>query len=79
MIFFVIHSFTYIQCARDGNVDDLGRLLQSLQYRQKGKQNAVNAKDEKQLSPLHYAARYNQVEAVELLINYKAGLGKVVS
>ena len=45
------------------------RVLQSLTGNVKKK---VNARDDGDLSPLHYAARYNHVPAVQLLVQYKA-------
>ncbi|XP_053397533.1 transient receptor potential cation channel subfamily A member 1 homolog isoform X2 [Mercenaria mercenaria] len=56
-------SFNLLQCARNGYVEAATRLLQD-----EKSQKEINNDDEDGLCPLHYAARYNHMEIVKLLV-----------
>ncbi|CAH1799596.1 unnamed protein product [Owenia fusiformis] len=64
-------NLTLHQCARDGNLDNMKRYLQGMTGNIKRK---INAVDEDKLSALHYAARYNHVDIVKLLIDKGADI-----
>lgn len=49
------------------------RLLASQAYQAGNLKKRVNAKDDEGLSALHYAARYNHVPIVQLLVEHLAG------
>ncbi|KAJ8026830.1 Transient receptor potential cation channel subfamily A member 1-like [Holothuria leucospilota] len=53
------------QAARDGNVQAMVKLLNSITTRRKRR---VNELDDNNLAPLHYAARYNHLEIAKLLV-----------
>lgn len=72
----VLH-LTLHQCARDGNPDMMGRLLASSTYKSGNIRKKINAKDDQGLSALHYAARYNHVPIVKLLVEHHADLNDV--
>ena len=57
--------FIYLQCARDGNPDNMRRLLEVTSNVKK----KVNQHDDEGLSALHYAARYNHYPIVVMLIS----------
>ena len=65
-----INIFTISKCARDGNRNNMKRVLDSLQ----GNVEKVNKHDDEDLSALHYAARYNHYHIVKMLID--AGASK---
>ena len=56
-----------LQACRDGLIDVVRALL-------KGSAPTIDTADEEGFAPLHYAARYDRSEIVELLID--AGAGK---
>ena len=58
-------SFTNIfDAARDGTVDDVRYFIDRIEI-------SINVfDDENDLTPLHYAARHNSVEVVQLLISH---------
>jgi ankyrin repeat protein len=56
----------FFQCARDGNVDNMRRILDQLSPNQIKRR--INQHDEDILSPLHYASRYNHINIVKLLV-----------
>ena len=60
-----VHLF---QIARDGNEVVMEKALARLA----GNPKKINQHDDEQLSPLHYAARYNHVKIVQLLVKYGA-------
>ena len=53
------------QLARDGEIEVLKSVLASDNEISKH----INDLDEKKLSPLHYAARYSNIEVMQILIN----------
>ena len=60
------HTFyVSLQCARDGNPDNMKRLLEVTSNVKK----KVNQHDDEGLSALHYAARYNHYPIVVMLIS----------
>ena len=60
------------QVAREGDSDAMRHLLDSLLNQPQRLQRRLNQLDSERLSPLHYAARYNRLETVKLLIKYGA-------
>ncbi|XP_033635280.1 transient receptor potential cation channel subfamily A member 1 homolog isoform X2 [Asterias rubens] len=60
------------QAARDGEVETMRRYLEQIGS---NKRRRVNKLDENNLSALHYAARYNHIEIVKLLIKHQADPG----
>ncbi|XP_064627394.1 transient receptor potential cation channel subfamily A member 1 homolog isoform X2 [Lineus longissimus] len=60
------------QCARDGNVDNMRRILDQLSPNQIKRR--INQHDEDLLSPLHYASRYNHFNIVKLLVDRGANV-----
>ncbi|GFR66362.1 transient receptor potential cation channel subfamily A member 1 homolog [Elysia marginata] len=58
-------NLTLHQCARDGDEYNMKILLQNLDAHARKK---VNQYDEDDLTPLHYAARYNHLSVVKLLV-----------
>ncbi|XP_074658298.1 transient receptor potential cation channel subfamily A member 1 homolog isoform X1 [Tubulanus polymorphus] len=67
-----IAGLTLHQCARDGNVDSLRRLLDQMSKGQLKKR--INWHDENKLSALHYAARYDHYLIVKLLVERGANV-----
>ncbi len=58
-----------MQFARTGEVDDLRQMLRQKRFRKE-----VNRLDDHGMAPLHYAARYNQLDVMRLLVERgKAG------
>ncbi|PIK43037.1 putative transient receptor potential cation channel subfamily A member 1-like [Apostichopus japonicus] len=57
------------QAARDGDVQVMQKILESITTKKKRK---VNELDENNLAPLHYAARYNHLEIAKLLVAHGA-------
>ncbi|XP_030851100.1 transient receptor potential cation channel subfamily A member 1 homolog isoform X3 [Strongylocentrotus purpuratus] len=57
---------TLHQLARDGDAITLKRLINQIIKRKK---KALNALDENGISPLHYAARYNHLPVVKMLVD----------
>ncbi|XP_033118085.1 transient receptor potential cation channel subfamily A member 1 homolog isoform X1 [Anneissia japonica] len=66
-------GITIHQAARDGDVGVMERLLQQLSTNKKRK---INALDENNQTALHYAARYNHLPIVTLLVSNGANLHK---
>lgn len=62
--------FFIFQLARDGDAITLKRLINQIMKRKK---KALNALDENGISPLHYAARYNHLPVVKMLVDNGAG------
>ncbi|KAG1661213.1 Transient receptor potential cation channel subfamily A member 1 [Nymphon striatum] len=60
------------QAAREGDVESINHYLSLPNVKRK-----INALDEEKLSPLHYASRYNNIEAIELLLANKADVNVV--
>ncbi|XP_037083097.1 transient receptor potential cation channel subfamily A member 1 homolog isoform X2 [Pollicipes pollicipes] len=60
------------QVAREGDSEMMRRLLDSLLSHNERLQRRLNQLDAERLSPLHYAARYNRLDTVRLLIKYGA-------
>ncbi|XP_043192938.1 transient receptor potential cation channel subfamily A member 1 homolog isoform X2 [Amphibalanus amphitrite] len=60
------------QVAREGDSEAMRLLLDSLLNQPQRLQRRLNQLDSERLSPLHYAARYNRLETVRLLIKYGA-------
>ena len=58
------------QCARDGDEYNMKILLRHMGSNVKKK---INQYDEDDLTPLHYAARYNFLAVVKLLVEHGAG------
>ncbi|XP_041352044.1 transient receptor potential cation channel subfamily A member 1 homolog [Gigantopelta aegis] len=58
-------NLTLHQCARDGNLYNMKILLRHLGGNVKRK---INLHDDDELSPLHYAARYNHLNVIKLLL-----------
>ena len=58
------------QCARNGDTRSMQILLGNMGSNVKKK---INVQDEDDLTPLHYAARYNQLEVLKLLVENHAG------
>lgn len=63
-------SLLILQAARDGDVQVMQKILESITTKKKRK---VNELDENNLAPLHYAARYNHLEIAKLLVAHGAG------
>ena len=61
-----------LQCARNGDTRSMQILLGNMGSNVKKK---INVQDEDDLTPLHYAARYNQLEVLKLLVENHAGNG----
>ena len=61
---------TPLQCARNGDTRSMQILLGNMGSNVKKK---INVQDEDDLTPLHYAARYNQLEVLKLLVENHAG------
>ena len=53
------------QCARNGDTRSMQILLGNMGGNVKKK---INVQDEDNLTPLHYAARYNQLDVLKLLV-----------
>ncbi|KAK7502989.1 hypothetical protein BaRGS_00005615 [Batillaria attramentaria] len=66
-------NLTLHQCARDGDEFNMKILLRHLGSHVKKK---INQYDEDDLTPLHYAARYNFLAVVKLLVEYGADVNK---
>ncbi|RUS77619.1 hypothetical protein EGW08_014619 [Elysia chlorotica] len=64
-------NLTLHQCARDGDEYNMKILLQNLDSHVRKK---VNQYDEDDLTPLHYAARYNHLSVVKLLVQAGANV-----
>ncbi|XP_071505517.1 LOW QUALITY PROTEIN: transient receptor potential cation channel subfamily A member 1 homolog [Diadema antillarum] len=64
---------TLHQTARDGDVIVMKRLLSQIAKQRK---KTVNALDENGVSPLHYAARYNHLEVIKLLVEHGADVNR---
>ncbi|XP_050405831.1 transient receptor potential cation channel subfamily A member 1 homolog [Patella vulgata] len=64
-----IINLTLHQCARDGDEKNLKILIRHMQHHLKRK---INQHDDDELSPLHYAARYNHLSVVKLLVENNA-------
>lgn len=64
------HIFAGFQCARDGDVQNMERLLNQMTGNIRRK---INKADDEFLSPLHYAARCNHIEIVRMLVEKGAG------
>lgn len=60
----------HFQCARDGDEYNMKILLRHMGSNVKKK---INQFDEDDLTPLHYAARYNFLGVVKLLVESGAG------
>ncbi|XP_070568396.1 transient receptor potential cation channel subfamily A member 1 homolog isoform X2 [Ptychodera flava] len=58
------------QAARDGDVDLMKRLIATFTNKKK----RINMKDEDQMTPLHYAARYNHYHIVRVLVENGANI-----
>ena len=61
-----------LQVAREGDSDAMRHLLDSLLNQPQRLQRRLNQLDSERLSPLHYAARYNRLDTLRLLIKYGA-------
>ncbi|XP_046578884.1 transient receptor potential cation channel subfamily A member 1 homolog isoform X2 [Haliotis rubra] len=59
-------NLTLHQCARDGDETNMKIVLKNISGHLKKK---VNALDDEDLTPLHYAARYNHLSVVKLLVD----------
>ena len=60
--------------ARDGDVETLKQILcspKSIALKQ------INDLDEKKLTPLHYAARHSNIEAMKILVDHGADVKKL--
>ncbi|XP_052808936.1 transient receptor potential cation channel subfamily A member 1 homolog [Mya arenaria] len=66
-----VMNLTLHQCARNGDVKSCKILLSNMGGNVKKK---INVRDEDNLTPLHYAARYNQLNVLKLLIDNHADL-----
>lgn len=64
-------NLTLHQCARDGDEYNMKILLQNLDAHARKR---VNQYDEDELTPLHYAARYNHLSVVKLLVQAGANV-----
>lgn len=66
--------FKFLQVARDGNIALMEKLINyhhaTLHHPKKKK---INAKDEGDLTPLHYAAKHHQYPMIKFLIDNGAG------
>lgn len=66
-----IMNLTLHQCARNGDTRSMQILLGNMGSNIKKK---INVQDEDDLTPLHYAARYNQLEVLKLLVENHAAI-----
>ena len=64
------------QLARDGDVEITKKYLQYMTGNIKKK---VNVHDDEDVSPVHYAARYNHVQIVKLLVEAGASKYRITS
>uniref|UniRef100_A0A914W375 Uncharacterized protein n=1 Tax=Plectus sambesii TaxID=2011161 RepID=A0A914W375_9BILA len=65
-----LRTISLHQLARDGDAIRIRRILDNVEV--KAMIRLVNRKDEDQLAPLHYAARYNHMGVVQMLVERKA-------
>ena len=63
---------SHAQVAREGDHEAMRVLLDSLLNQPQRLQRRLNQLDSERLSPLHYAARYNRLQTVRILIKYGA-------
>lgn len=66
-----IMNLTLHQCARNGDTRSMQILLGNMGGNVKKK---INVQDEDNLTPLHYAARYNQLDVLKLLVENHADI-----
>ncbi|CAI9718034.1 transient receptor potential cation channel subfamily A member 1 homolog [Octopus vulgaris] len=60
-------NLTLHQCARDGDINSTKLILEYLNTQKKLRRN-INKHDDNELSPLHYAVRYGNIDIVKLLV-----------
>uniref|UniRef100_A0ABM0LZY0 Transient receptor potential cation channel subfamily A member 1 homolog n=1 Tax=Saccoglossus kowalevskii TaxID=10224 RepID=A0ABM0LZY0_SACKO len=62
------------QGARDGNIDLMKRLVANITTNKKKR---INLLDDDKMTPLHYAARYNNYHIVTLLVEHGADVRSI--
>eukprot|EP00094_Tigriopus_californicus_P006606 TCALIF_06362-PA protein Name:"Similar to trpa-1 Transient receptor potential cation channel subfamily A member 1 homolog (Caenorhabditis elegans)" AED:0.12 eAED:0.12 QI:8/0.6/0.31/0.93/1/1/16/267/1355 len=63
------------QLSREGDYRTIANILQKIQYRNSNKlHRIVNQLDKNKISALHYAARYDHLDIVKLLVGYGANV-----
>ena len=68
-----------LQAAREGNLKVIKRYISSVHFKRKlekvakGGKNPIDTPDSEGFTALHYAARYNNIDVMELLIEHGAG------
>ena len=65
------------QAARDGREDVVRAWLDRLPRRFGGNVEVLNQRDAEGYTALHYAARFNRLSIIEMLVNSGAGKGHV--
>ncbi len=58
--------------AREGNVEMMERVLERFAQTKSAKKKKLNSKDDNDLTPLHYAARYHQYAMMQCLVYHGA-------
>ncbi|GAB1607428.1 transient receptor potential cation channel subfamily A member 1 homolog [Argonauta hians] len=66
-------NLTLHQCARDGDVNSTKLILDYLNTQKRIRKN-INKHDDNELSPLHYAVRYGNMDIVKLLVEAGANI-----
>ena len=68
-----------LQAAREGNVKVIKRYISSVHFKRKldkvgkGGKNPIDTPDGEGFTAMHYAARYNNIDVMELLLEHGAG------
>ena len=68
-----------LQAAREGSIKVIRKYLQSNHFRRKmdkvnkGGKNPIDTLDGQGIAAMHYAARYNNVDVMELLLDHGGG------
>ena len=68
------HILFYIQMAREGYRQSMEILLREKVLTKKKRERLINSFDKNRIAPLHYAARYDHVDIMELLIAHGANV-----
>ena len=64
----------YLQMAREGYRQSMEILLREKVLTKKKRERLINSFDKNRIAPLHYAARYDHVDIMELLIAHGANV-----
>ena len=70
----LVSQRSYIDATRDGDVETLRQVLSDPKN---SILRNVNILDEKKLTPLHYAARHSNIEAMKILVEHGADVNKL--